>query len=382
MNDENIQLFVSCAPLLEPLLLDELRELGITSAQMGYRGVYISEWDWSTIYTINYASRLANRVLLPIKRFRCYDKRSLYRSVQEIDWSSYLKKDLTFSVDSTVHHRELRNSLFAAQVVKDAICDQLRDKKGWRPDVDLKDPDVHLNLYINQNVALISFDTSGTPLNKRGYRQETVEAPIQETLAAALLRLANYKKENVFLDTCCGSGTLLIEAALIASNTPPGYLRRNWTFMHHPSFQQEEWLKVKNNFDAQRIPLEPNHFYGLDNNPQAIRACQSNLKAAGITIAEIEQIDFRDFIPSVTPDFIMTNPPHGNRLEEVKNLGPFYRSLGDFIKQNCAKPGRAFIFVGSLELCKEVGLAASRRHVFNNGGIDSRLLEFEIYKKN
>lgn len=381
MNDENIQLFVSCAPLLEPLLLDELRELGIDSSQLGYRGVYIKEWDWPTIYKINYASRLANRVLLPLKRFKCYDKRSIYRHVSEIDWSLFFKRDSTFSIDANVNHREIRNSLFASQVVKDAICDQLRESKGWRPTVDLKEPDVHLNLYINQNIAVVSFDTSGTPLNKRGYRQETVDAPMQETLAAAILRLARYNRDCVFFDPCCGSGTLIIEAALIASGTPPGYLRQDWGFMHHPNYRLDEWLKVRNEIDAKRQPLEQGRFFGLDINPQAVRACQSNLKAAGIKVAKIEQADFRDFKPGVTPDFVVTNPPHGKRLEEVENLFSFYHSLGDFLKNKCAKPGKAFIFIGNLELSKEIGLATTRRYVLNNSGIDSRLLEYELYSK-
>ncbi len=381
MNEETIQLFVSCAPLLEPLLDDELHELGISSTQIGFRGVYIKEWDWTTIYKINYASRLANRVLIPLKRFRTYDKRSLYRSVREIDWSEYFKSDSTFSVDANVHHHEIRNSLFASQIVKDAICDQLREKHGWRPDVDLKYPDIHINLYINQHVSILSFDTSGTPLNKRGYRQETVEAPMQETLAAAILRLAKYDKECVLFDPCCGSGTLIIEAALMASNTPPGFLRKKWGFMHHPSFQMEEWLKVRNEIDARRQPLVPNRFFGVDVNFQAVHACEINLRAAGIDVATIEQADFRDFTPEVTPNFIVTNPPHGKRLEETQSLRAFYRSIGNFIKQHCAKPGRAFVFVGGIELSKEVGLAATKRYILNNGGIDSRLLEYEVYAK-
>lgn len=379
MNTEKLNLFVSCAPTLEPLLLEELNGLDIHSVKLGYRGVYVDNWDWSTIYKINYASRLANRVLLPIKRFKCFDRRTLYRHVSDINWSYYLKEGWTFSIDANVHHKELRNSLFAAQVVKDAICDQLRQKTGWRPSIDLQQPDVQLNLFIQQNSGVLSFDTSGSPLHKRGYRQESVEAPLQETLAAALLRLAKYTKDCIFLDPCCGSGTLLIEAALMASQTPPGYLRQKWGFMRHFDYHLNDWLKVRNQLDSHRQPLQPDHFFGLDINRNAVRACKINLKAAGFKDLDIQHGDFREFNPVVIPDFVMTNPPHGRRLEDETQLRPLYRALGGFLKNKCAKPGRGFIFTGHLELAKEIGLAAKKRYVVNNSGVDSRLLAFDIY---
>jgi putative N6-adenine-specific DNA methylase len=379
VNNEKLNLFVTCAPTLEPLLLEELRELEIPSGQLGYRGVSIENWDWSTIYRINYASRLATRVLLPIKRFKCFDRRSLYRHASDINWSLYLKEGLTFAIDANVHHKELRNSLFAAQVVKDAICDQIRQKKGWRPSVELQNPDVQLNLYVQQNIGVLSFDTSGSPLHKRGYRQETVEAPLQETLAAALLRLARYSPENVLLDPCCGSGTLLIEAALMASRIPPGYLRQKWGFMHHPGYQLNEWLKERNQQDAYRQPLQPHHFFGIDISHSGVRATKTNLKAAGFKEVEVQQADFREYRSSILPNLIIVNPPHGRRLEDENQLRALYRALGDFMKRNCAKPGRGFVFTGNLELAKEVGLSAKKRYVINNSGIDSRLLEYDLY---
>lgn len=380
MSTEKLPLFVSCAPALEPLLRDELSEMGITALHVGYRGVYVDEWDWKTIYKINYASRLASRVMLPISRFRCFDKRSLYRHAMEIDWPQYLREGCTFAIDANVNHRELRNSLFAAQVVKDAICDQMRQRTGRRPSVQVQQPDVQINLFIQQQNAIISFDTSGDPLHKRGYRQETVEAPMQETLAAAILRLASYQKENVMLDPCCGSGTFLVEAALMASNTPPGYLRARWGFMRHPDFDSAEWLKVRNQIDERRIPLEPQHLFGIDKSQTAVRAAKINLKAAGFhQQVSVEQSDFREFTPSISPDLIIANPPHGRRLEEEEQLRPLYRELGDFIKRQCTKPGKGFVFTSNLELAKEVGLSAKKRHVLNNGGLDSRLLEYDIF---
>jgi putative N6-adenine-specific DNA methylase len=380
LSAEKYDLFVSCAPALEQLLMEELKELGISSLQIGYRGVFVNEWDWTTIYKINYSSRLASRVLLPLARFRCFDRRSLYRHAMEIDWSQFLKERFTFAIDANVHHRELRNSLFAAQVVKDAICDQMRQKNGKRPSVQVQNPDIQINLYIQQQNAIISFDTSGEPLHKRGYRQETVEAPIQETLAAAILRLAHYTKDVIFLDPCCGSGTFLIEAALIATQTPPGYLRKQFGFMQHPQYEASEWLKVRNQIDEKRTSLSLHHLFGLDRSQNAIRACKINLKAAGFSQQiEVQQADFRDYLPTFSSNFILANPPHGRRLEEEEQLRPLYRALGDFMKHKCAKHGHGFIFTSNLELAKEVGLAAKRRYILNNGGLDARLLEYDIF---
>lgn len=380
MDTEKFHLFVTCAPELESLLMEELHALGVTSAYSGYRGVYVETWDWSTIYRINYASRLASRVLLPLSRFRCFDKNTLYRHAMEIDWSRYLKEGWTFAIDANVNHRQLRNSLFAAQVVKDAICDQMRQRTGRRPSVQLQSPDVQINLFIQQQMGVISFDTSGEPLHKRGYRQETTEAPVQETLAAAMLCLARYTKDQIFLDPCCGSGTLLIEAALMATNTPPGYLRHVWGFMHHPQYDSTTWLKVRNQIDENRIPLMPNHLYGFDISKNAVRATKINLKAAGFSKdIQVSEMDFREWLPTFSPNFILTNPPHGRRLEEVDQLRSLYRALGSFMKEKCAKPAKGFIFTGSAELSKEVGLAAKRRYVLSNGGIESRLLEYDLY---
>jgi len=377
---EKNPLFVTCASALEPLLMEELAEMGISSLYMGYRGVYINEWNWKTVYQINYSSRIASRVLLPMLRFRCFDRRSLYRHAMEIDWTQYLKEGWTFAIDANVHHRELRNSLFAAQVVKDAICDQMRQRKGKRPSVQIQHPDLQLNLFIQQQNAIISFDTSGEPLHKRGYRQEPVEAPIKETLAAAILRLAHYKEGDILLDPCCGSGTFLVEAALMASHTPPGYLRSRWGFMRHPRFDSAEWLKVRNQVDEKRVSLVPQHLFGIDRSQVAVRAAKINLKAAGFhQQVEVQQGDFRDYSPPIMPNLIIANPPHGRRLEEEEQLRPLYRALGDFMKHHCTKSGKGYVFTSNLELTKEVGLAADKRHVLSNGGLESRLLEYSFF---
>lgn len=378
--DSKIKLFITCSQGVEPLLSQELAELGYDNHSSGFRGVYIETPSFHDIYRINYCSRLAGRVLLPLTRFRCYDQRSLYRGSSEVDWTAYIPAGKTFAIDANVNHRKLTNSLFAAQVVKDSICDQFREKTGRRPSVNPSNPDVQLNLFIHQEQAILSFDTSKIPLYKRGYRQESVEAPVQESLAAAMLRLAEFKGDEVVYDPCCGSGTLLIEAALIATKTPPGYLRTDWGFINLPQFSMLDWLKVKAEADQHRIPLPKDHFFGTDLSKNAVRICKANLRAAGFyQNIEIEQADFRDFQPKVTPNFVITNPPHGKRLNDIEQLRPLYRSLGDFLKNCTHKPSRGFIFTGSMELSKEIGLTPKRRHVMNNSGIESRLLEFDIW---
>lgn len=380
MKEEKPSLYVTCASELEPLLAEELQELGFTEVQIGFRGVYVDNWDWNAIYKINYASRVATRVLLPITKFKCFNIESLYRGIIAVNWSSFIQRGSTIAIDANVHHRDIRNSLFAAQKAKDAICDQLREKAGWRPSVNIQEPDVQLNLYIQNNMAILSFDTSGIPLHKRGYRIESVEAPIQETLAAAVLRLAKYDKDQILLDPCCGSGTFLIEAALMATCTPPGYLRHRWGFMRHPDFNQLEWLKVRGELDKKRVPLEAGKIAGFDLGKECVRVCKSNLRAAGfLKEIDVKQADFRDYKPEVLPNFLVANPPYGKRLEDEERLIPLYRALGDFYKQYSAKPAMGYIFTGNLELAKEIGLAAKRRIVLNSGGIESRLLEYELY---
>lgn len=375
-----MDLFVTCGQGIEPILSKELQSLGYMQLKEGYRGVYVLNVDHEAIYRINYLSRLAGRVFMPLSQFRCRDAKALYKAAMDINWLDYIPQGKTIAIDANVKHPLLQNSLYAAQVVKDAICDQFREKTGERPSVDTRNPDVQLNLFIHDQSCVISFDTSGQSLHKRGYREETVEAPMQETMAAALLMLAGYQGTEIFYDPCFGSGTLIIEAALMASRTPPGYLRTKWGFLSLPDHSQEQWLKIKAEADQQKIPLNKGHFFGSDNNKKAVHATKVNLRAAGIhQFVEIANCDFRDYTPPVAPNFVIANPPYGKRLDEVEHLRPLYRALGDWMKQKTAKPARGFVFTGSFELTKEVGLSASRRHVLDNGGIESRLLEFDLY---
>lgn len=375
-----MELFVTCASHLEDVLKLELEDLGYHDLSVGFRGVYVRVNQDRDMYRINYCSRIASRVLLPLLNFRCNSREDLYNTAASLSWRPFLKHAKTIAIDANVESPALRNSLFAAQVVKDALCDQMMEQTGNRPSVDTANPDLQLNLYLRKGKATLSLDTSGVPLHKRGYRQEGGEAPLRETLAAALLKMANYKSSEIMMDPCAGSGTFLIEAALMASNTPPGIFRKKWGFFNWPYFNEQEWLQVKIQADEEKIPLEKGHFYGVEINRATQRLALGNLKATGLhSFITLSVGDFREFELPKAPTFLMTNPPYGKRLDDENILVPLYRALGAFMKEKMAKPSRGFILTGSQALSKEVGLAAKRRYVIDNGGIEARLLEFDIY---
>lgn len=374
-----LMLFVTCGQGLETLLADELSELGFRDLEPGFCGVNVKDCSMESIYAINYRSRLAGRVLLPLVEFHCPNKKALYQKSLAFDWSTFFTKNQSFAIDAHVRHYAFNNSLFAAQVLKDAICDQLREARGIRPNIDIKNPDIQLNLYIDEEKAIISFDTSNQPLYKRNYRAYTGSAPLQETLAAALLRIAHYGGETL-IDPCCGSGTLLIEAACMLTNTPPGFWREKWGFFEHPDFNEAAWLSVKNTADSLRKPLKKGLLCGLEREPEIAQYCRMNLKRAGFfDDVEIVCTNFMSYTPSLPYSFLITNPPHGKRLGFEEGLIAMYRALGDFMKQKMAKPGRGFLFTTSKVLSKEVGLSAKRRHVVSSAGLEARLLEFDLY---
>lgn len=375
-----MSLFIMCGRGIEAMLLAELTELGLSNITTGYCGVYVADSRIETIYTINYRSRLASRVLWPLQKFDCDSQDDLYRHACKMDWSLYIKQGQTIAIDANVQHPHLRHSLFAAQLVKDAICDSLREKYGFRPSVNVKNPDVQLNLFIDEDQATISLDTSGRPLYKRGYRLDAGDAPLQETLAALLLRVATYDPHNVVIDPCCGSGTLLIEAAMIASKTAPGYLRQQWGFFAHPKFNEQKWLAYKNSVDMHRVVLPAGMLWGCERDREIARIARENIAEAGFSDAiKIEVTDFERHVPHAEYQFLITNPPHGKRIGHDEDLKPLYRSIGDFMKQKMKKPARGFVYTSNKNLGKEVGLAAKRRHIISSGGLEGRLLEFDVY---
>jgi len=309
------KLFVTCQGGLEPLLYQELKSMGLVDISIGSKGVF-APCNMRSVYLINYCSRLASRVLWPLLRFQARDRNQLYHAARAILWEKWISPRHTFAIDANVQgHPELNNSHFAALVVKDALCDDLNDRYHKRPYVDLEAPDVQFNLFMHHHHGMIAFDTSLQPLYKRGFRKKTTEAPLQESLAAALLMAAGYSGKERFCDPFCGSGTLLAEAAMIATRTPAGFLRSQFGFFSMPTFRQDEWLKCKEAYDQQRIPLNPGSICGADLDSRAIEAASCNLETLGFKESiSLQRKDIRDFCPPPPVELVVTNPPFGRRL--------------------------------------------------------------------
>lgn len=375
-----LDLFVSCGPGLEPLLKEELESLGYDKIEIAYRGVYLTADNFfDAIFRVNYCSRIATRLLLPLKRFHCNEPRDLYQNAEGIPWEDFIPKGKTIAIDANVRHPLLKNSLYAAQVVKDAICDRLKSLRGERPSVDTITPDVQLNLFIQERTATISFDTSCAALHKRGYRQAGGEAPLQEVLAAAILLLSGWKGEGPLCDLFCGTGTFLAEAALIATDTAPGFLRQKWGFFYLPDFSQKEWLKVKAEIDARRRPLPAGLITGVDKDEGAIRATYTNLRACGFAEKiELVRSDFESFVPKIAPELTVANPPHGGRLGSLESLKPLYAALGSWLREFSARPGRSFILLAHTELAKALSLGAGKKQKFVSGGETKYLCQFDF----
>ena len=366
-------LFITCPYGFEPLLQKELTTLGIEKISLGFCGVKIP-YTVENVFLANYESRIATRVLLPLAEFPCSGKEELYKRCKKLPWNDFLSCDKTFAVDANVQHPTLKNSLFAALVVKDAICDFFRDQTGMRPNVDIKRPDVQLNLFIQQGRAILYFDTSGTPLHKRGWRVDSVPATLHESLAAALLLLKGYHAEQILCDPFCGSGTFLIEAGWIATRTPPGFLRKRWGFFHLPNFQLSRWQAWKKQRDERIIPLAKGVIVGSDQSRETTEACKKNLQKAGLLSSiEISYDPIAYYNPKVTPNLLMTNPPYGKRIDSSPLL---FEQIQTFIQEKCAPHTQAHILCANAHLIEAITLPKTAEFAFKNGGLPVTLHSF------
>jgi 23S rRNA (guanine2445-N2)-methyltransferase / 23S rRNA (guanine2069-N7)-methyltransferase len=332
-------------------------------------------------------SRVANRVLLPIHRFSAPTPEKLYGGVKAIRWGDHLDARHTIAVDFSATHSKITHSQFGAQKTKDAICDQLRSIQGERPSVDLVSPDIRVNVYLRNDEATVSLDLSGDSLHERGYRGDHRLAPLKENLAAAILLLAGYpevvEKGGAFVDPMCGSGTLPLEAALIASRTAPGLSRRRWGFLAWKKHEPKLWDRLRQEAAAERItdPKKLPKIFGFDRDPRAVRAAIENAEAAGLKSMihfEKRELEAAEPLGGAETGLFIVNPPYGERLGEEQELVPLYRLIGDTMKKKF-KGWKGGVFTGSSVLAKEVGLKADRRHVLFNGPIECRLLTYSLY---
>ncbi len=360
---------------LEPVLAKELTQLGAKNVQEGRRMVSFIG-DKEMMYRANFQLHTAIRILKPIKHFKALSADDVYEGVKTVDWSQYLALDKTFAVDSVVFSEEFRHSKFVAYKVKDAIVDQFRELTGKRPNISVTNPDIRLHIHIADDQCTLSLDSSGESLHRRGYRQESVEAPLNEVLAAGMILMTGWKGETDFIDPMCGSGTLLIEAALIARNMAPGLFRKEFAFEKWSDFDAELFDKIYNDDSLEREFTH--HIYGYDIDIKAVNTARINVKAAGlssnITIAEQ---DFKNFLRPEQPSIMVTNPPYGERISTPDLLGT-YRMIGERLKHQFMN-NDAWILSYREECFEQIGLKPSIKIPLYNGSLECEFRKYQIF---
>ena len=371
----------------------ELKELGASNIKPGYLGVFFCA-NQRTIFEIVYRTRIFSRILAPLIVFDCHSEKYLYKTAQNIDWSDFLTLTKTFAITSNVADSNIRHSQYAGHIFKDAIVDQFRDKTGERPNVDTRNPDLQLNLYIHENKARISVDLGGGSLHKRGYRVESVEAPMQETLAATIIRLSGWNGERTLHDPFCGSGTLLCEALMKQCSIPAAYLRHKFGFLRLPDFDAAVWNQVKTKANAEMAPIGQAGMpapqveqaslpaqaliSGSDISADALKAVRANRAALpDVGKIKVRRSDFKD-LDALENTTIITNPPYGIRLGDEESTAALLKDFGDFLKQKCTGCS-AFIYYGDATLVKKLGLKPEWKQPLRSGGLDGVLCKYELY---
>jgi putative N6-adenine-specific DNA methylase len=374
---ENERYFAQIADDIRDIGEAELTELGAREIVADYRGLHFSA-DKATLYRINYGARLITRVLSPLVAFEVRNVKALYARARYIKWTDFLSTAQTFAVYSHVSDSQINHSQHAALSVKDAIADWFRKGFRMRPDVDNKNPDVWFNLHIREDQATISVDTSGGSLHRRGYRKAVLAAPMQETTAAAIIRLSDWDGSVPLYDPMCGSGTLLTEALMHYCRMPAGIFRKKFGFECMPDFDAGIWQTVKTESDARIRELPEGLIGGSDLAAGAIAAAGVNLNNIrhGDRVA-LKVSDFRD-IKNLENSAVVVNPPYGIRIGADSDLKRFYGKFGDFLKQR-AKGSTAYIYFGDRAFIKNVGLKTSWKRPLKAGGLDGRLAKFELH---
>ena len=369
--------FAQCSAGMEELGAAELKELGCKNIRAEHRGIYF-EADAKILYRVNYHSRLISRILAPLNKFFCHQTRYLYNKAREINWDDIFDNNQSFAIFANVSNSKINHSQYAAQVLKDAIVDLFREKTGKRPNVDKVDPDVWINLHIESDFATISWDTSGGSLHRRGYRIESIEAPMQETLAAAIIRLSGWEGNQPICDPFCGSGTVLSEALMSYCRIPGNYLRKRFGFEFLPDFEKSQWEMLKKETYEQMRELEKGMISGSDISTYAINAAKKNLKnLPGGENIKLCRLNFQD-IDKLENTIIVCNPPYGIRIGDKRRAGEMLKAFGDFLKHKC-KGSTAYVYFGDRKLIPKIGLKPAWRKPLRNGGLDGRLAKFEIY---
>jgi len=375
--DKTLNCFAAVPRGAEELAAAELATLGITDAKPGKGGVAFRT-DRAGLYRANLWLRTASRVLVQLSQFPCSGPEELYAGVHAIAWHELITPDMTLAVDCSLRDSALTHSGFVALKTKDAIVDRIREACGSRPNVDTALPDVRINVHLHKNVCTLSLDSSGDSLDRRGYRLERNEAPLRETLAAAVIALTGWDGSIPLADPMCGSGTIPVEAALFASHTPPG-LQRSFGFQRWLDYDKALWDRIYAEAEAGIRTLPLGLITGYDLDSRALTVARKNTANAGLS----DQIHYfhaalQEFQPEGDKGVVIINPPYGIRLGEEDDLRELYCQIGDIMKKRC-RGWTGYVLTGNLELAKYIGLKASRRFVLFNGAIECRLLKYDLY---
>lgn len=362
---------------LEEVLSKELLRLGARDIEVHKRSVSFTG-DKGFIYKANFCLRTALRIVKPLITFNITDGDDLAAQSKAIDWETYFKVDQSFAVDVVMNSEMFANSMFPALKVKDGIVDYFRDKTGKRPDVDKENPDIYIYVHIFKDRCTIALDTSGEPLFKRGYRKDSDVAPMSEVLAAGLVMLSGWERHKTLVDFMCGSGTIMIEAALIAGDIPPGCFREKFAFQSWPDYDEELFEKITESALG-RIRETDGYIYGCDRLERVVEKAVKNITAANVDdMIKIKTCDFRDLTPPESKGMVIINPPYGERLM-VRELERLYAAIGDHLKTNY-QGWTAWIISSWNDASKHIGLHPSKKITLYNGPLECKFLKYDLYE--
>ncbi len=373
------RIVLTCAKGIVPFLKEELRLLEFPILSEGMASVE-TEGTMDDAMRLNLFIRTGHRILFFLERFKAKNPDELYRTVFQMKWEELIPEDGYLCVTSTVDHPAIRDTRFANVRCKDAIVDRIREFCGKRPDSGSERDRTVIHLFWKNETGSLFVDTSGQPLSRRGYRRIPLKAPMQETLAAGVILATGWKGMNNFINPMCGSGTLAIEAALIGLGRPPGLLRSNFGFMHLKGFDESSWREIRRKVRATARDWMDGKIIATDISAEAVESAKRNAQTAGVE----RWIDFGICPYGETPvprgeGVVIINPEYGERMGKRDALRETYKGIGDFLKKRC-QGYRGYIFTGSLDLAKRVGLRTKRRILFYNSNIECRLLEYDLYE--
>ncbi|MCU7613250.1 class I SAM-dependent RNA methyltransferase [Chryseobacterium sp. GMJ5] len=376
MDTENIKIQIKTFFGLEPVLAEEIKKLGGKNVEVKNRAVNC-EGDLGFLYKINYSARTALKILVPIDEFKAYNETKFYERLFKFEWDDFMSVDQTFAIDSTVNSERFSHSQFMTFKMKDAIVDFFQNRYGKRPNIETKSPDIKFHLHIDRELVTISLDSSGDALFKRGYRKEQGEAPINEVLASGMLQLAGWDGKGNFLDPMCGSGTILIEAAMIAMDLPAQIFRRRFAFQNWKNYDEALFNKIKE-FRIERIREFHGKIVGYDIDGRMLDAARTNVESAEMEdIIEVRREDFFETKKDLFPLLMVFNPPYDERISI--NDDDFYKKIGDTFKTNYPNT-LAWLISSDLEAVKKIGLRPSRKIKLFNGKLETRFLQYEMYE--